>query len=197
MSNPNQARKNAARRRQHGGSYQATTRTAQKPPTRWIEDPSLEAPEGHQWMRPAPDDCPNCPCHTLRVCETLAWHRADPPTYPDGTEYDKPCPCETREEEREVSATVCVDGAEYVVSATFRLGGLVTERIWEGVIADPDGTTAPIPLAMVLLHPDIGGRGDTAVDNLGREWIQHPYASHGGLTYLITGLHPEAERDRP
>ena len=22
-----------------------------------------------------------------------------------------------------------------------------------------------------------------------------PYASHGGLTYLITGLHPEAERD--
>lgn len=63
--------------------------------TRWIEDPSLEAPDGHVWARPAPDDCPDCPCHTLRVCEQRAWAEAHQPTNPDGTPYTKPCPCET------------------------------------------------------------------------------------------------------
>ncbi len=63
--------------------------------TRWIEDPSLEAPEGHTWMKPAPDDCPNCPCHTARVCEGQAWGSAERPAYEDGTPYTEPCPCET------------------------------------------------------------------------------------------------------
>lgn len=63
--------------------------------TRWIEDPSLEAPEGHTWMKPAPDDCPNCSCHTARVCEGQAWGRAERPAYEDGTPYTEPCPCET------------------------------------------------------------------------------------------------------
>ncbi|MGO4428941.1 hypothetical protein AB4Z54_61990, partial [Streptomyces sp. MCAF7] len=108
--------------------------------------------------------------------------------------YTEPCPCEKAEEDREVTVTVCVDGAEHVVSAKYRLGALITERIWEGIVNDPDRTTAPATLAMVLIHPDTVGRGATAVDNLGREWTQHPYASHGGVQYLITGLHPEVER---
>lgn len=61
----------------------------------WIEDTSLEAPEGHKWMKPAPDDCPNCVCHTLRVCRGELWLLAERPTYPDGRAYTEPCPCET------------------------------------------------------------------------------------------------------
>lgn len=159
--------------------------------TRWIPDGTIEAPDGFTWERPAPEDCPNCPCHTARTCEALAWRRAARPTYPDGTPYTEPCPCEKQEEDRELSVTVWVDGAQHEVSAKYRLGALVTERIWEGVVNDPDGTTAPAPLVMALVHPDVGGRGVTAVDNLGREWTQHPYASHGGVTYLITGLRAE------
>lgn len=63
--------------------------------TRWIEDPSLEAPDGHVWAKPAPADCSNCPCHTARVCEAHAWGQAERPTYEDGTPYTEPCPCET------------------------------------------------------------------------------------------------------
>lgn len=37
--------------------------------TRWIDDPTLEAPDGHRWVKPAPDDCPNCGCCTARLCE--------------------------------------------------------------------------------------------------------------------------------
>lgn len=62
--------------------------------TNWIEDTSLEAPEGHKWMKPAPDDCPNCPCHTLRVCDGGLWMQAERPRNPDGSLYTVPCPCE-------------------------------------------------------------------------------------------------------
>lgn len=61
--------------------------------TTWIEDPSLEAPEGHRWLRPAPEDCPSCPCHTKRTCDGRLWHLSGPVTYPDGTPYTEPCPC--------------------------------------------------------------------------------------------------------
>lgn len=63
--------------------------------TRWIEDSAIPAPDDHQWQRPVPDDCPNCPCHTTRVCEHRAWAQADRPTHAAGTPYTKPCPCET------------------------------------------------------------------------------------------------------
>lgn len=63
--------------------------------TRWAEDPTIEPPEGHRWMRPVPDECPACECHTARVCEAQLWAQASPPTYADGTAYLKPCPCRT------------------------------------------------------------------------------------------------------
>ncbi|MBW1600877.1 hypothetical protein JJV70_01920 [Streptomyces sp. JJ66] len=62
--------------------------------SRWIEDASIPAPDGHYWARPAPDDCPGCPCHTARVCDRRDWTRASRPTHPDGTPYTEPCPCE-------------------------------------------------------------------------------------------------------
>lgn len=62
--------------------------------TEWIEDASLEAPDGHRWERPAPEDCPHCPCHTARVCDRRLWSMATPPTNPDGTAYLQPCPCQ-------------------------------------------------------------------------------------------------------
>jgi hypothetical protein len=62
--------------------------------TRWTEDPSLEAPDGHMWMKPAPEDCPNCLCHTDRVCTGGLWMQAGRPTNADGTPYTRPCPCE-------------------------------------------------------------------------------------------------------
>ncbi len=61
---------------------------------RWIEDYSFEAPEGHRWERPAPEDCPRCPCHTARVCRAAAWSRATRPETADGSPYTAPCPCE-------------------------------------------------------------------------------------------------------
>ncbi|MGX2996186.1 hypothetical protein JNUCC64_18195 [Streptomyces sp. JNUCC 64] len=159
--------------------------------TRWIDDPSLEPPDGHRWVRAAPDDCPSCPCHTARTCEALAWRRAGRPSYPDGTPYTEPCPCERREEERDLSVTVWVGGVQHEVTATYRHGALITERIWQGVTPDRQETTALVRLAMALVRPDIGGHGVTATDSLGREWTQHPYASHDGVTYLITHRHPE------
>jgi len=60
----------------------------------WIEDTSLEAPERHRWMKPAPDDCPNCPCHTARVCTRRRWNEATPPQNADGTPYTERCPCQ-------------------------------------------------------------------------------------------------------
>lgn len=62
--------------------------------TRWVEDPSIDAPDGHHWERPAPDDCPNCPCHTARVCTGKLWRLASRPANADGTPYSEPCPCE-------------------------------------------------------------------------------------------------------
>lgn len=61
--------------------------------TRWIEDPAYEAPEGFRWMKPAPDDCPHCECHTARVCTQRAWDRASAPMNADGSPYLESCPC--------------------------------------------------------------------------------------------------------
>jgi hypothetical protein len=183
--------------------------------TRWIEDPSLDAPDGHLWVRPAPEDCPRCPCHTAIVCDSLLWRQADQPTHPDGTEYTEACPCEQAEEERPYNVAVTVDGQQYVVGATFWCGSLRTERVWDGIAIElyperpsDDATTepdevihAPVPLAMVLALPQAIGTAHAdqprSADPFGRdglEWVQFPDALHDGTRYVITGLHPEAGR---
>ncbi|MFJ5785495.1 hypothetical protein [Streptomyces hydrogenans] len=75
--------------------------------TSWVEDHSLEAPDGHVWMRPV-DDCPNCPCCTRRLCSEAA-ERTDPVTGktgipcswlvgPDAFDTVRNCPCESNGE---------------------------------------------------------------------------------------------------
>ncbi|MDH6131941.1 hypothetical protein P3T37_001315 [Kitasatospora sp. MAA4] len=40
--------------------------------TTWSEDSTLDAPDGHRWMRPGPDACAGCDCCTRRLCERAA-----------------------------------------------------------------------------------------------------------------------------
>lgn len=161
----------------------------------WIEDPYLDAPEGHTWMRPAPEDCPHCPCHTARVCDSLLWHLSRPEN-PDGTPYTEPCPCRTREESRPHNVSVTVGGTTYVVGADLFRGTLVTDAVWDGVATDPDtGQPAPVPLALVLANAEyVGSDLDNqprVADPLGREveWVQIPGTVYNGVHYKITGPH--------
>ncbi|MGV9271495.1 hypothetical protein ACWDRR_43415 [Kitasatospora sp. NPDC003701] len=72
--------------------------------TRWIDDPSLDAPDGHTWQRPAPDDCPDCDCCTARLCAQAA-QDTDPVTgtqgipcvwlAPSDADTVRGCPCST------------------------------------------------------------------------------------------------------
>lgn len=40
-----------------------------RPCSDWIPDYTMEAPEGHVWLKPPPDDCPNCECCTAKLCQ--------------------------------------------------------------------------------------------------------------------------------
>lgn len=37
--------------------------------TKWVLDYSLEAPDGHVWLKPGPEDCPGCSCCTAALCQ--------------------------------------------------------------------------------------------------------------------------------
>jgi hypothetical protein len=68
--------------------------------TQWVDDPTLDAPDGHRWVRPV-DECPDCPCHMAPVCTQRRWSEAVMPTYPDGRPiHTAPCPCEQRDQKR-------------------------------------------------------------------------------------------------
>lgn len=67
--------------------------------TRWIEDPTLDAPDGHAWMKPAPDDCPNCDCCTAALCEKAVRLVAECWIYLSGADDEtvkrvRECPCD-------------------------------------------------------------------------------------------------------
>lgn len=36
--------------------------------TGWVPDLTLDAPDGHTWMKPPSEDCPDCDCCTARLC---------------------------------------------------------------------------------------------------------------------------------
>ncbi|MFI6689929.1 hypothetical protein [Streptomyces sp. NPDC050485] len=55
------------------------------------DDYPFPEPFGPDYVRPTSEDCPNCACHTRRVCDGFQWHRAEQPTYSDGTPYEEPC----------------------------------------------------------------------------------------------------------
>lgn len=163
--------------------------------TRWIEDPSLDAPEGHHWVRPALDDCPNCPCHTARTCEAAGWALAHRPTHQDGTPYTEPCPCEQKGEEAGHEARTVVielDGILNYVQAEFHLSGIAAGRmLTEAVFAghSPIHGDAPGPLRMGLRRPT--ERDDPrhiVVDDRGERWVMGPTSMRATITYRITGF---------
>ncbi|MEU8542960.1 hypothetical protein AB0C52_23740 [Streptomyces sp. NPDC048717] len=87
------------------------------PRTRWTEDTSLEAPDGHRWMKAAPDDCPSCPCHTERVCTGKLWSMATRPETTDGTPHQEPCPCEAEDQDAAIRRD---DHIEFPYEATLQ-----------------------------------------------------------------------------
>ena len=65
--------------------------------TQWIEDHTLDAPDGHMWVRPV-DDCPNCGCCTRRLCEKAVATVLDCLTWIDDADGEtrarvRACPC--------------------------------------------------------------------------------------------------------
>jgi hypothetical protein len=72
--------------------------------TDWEPDYSLDAPEGHLWVKPAPEDCPDCSCCTARLCATAA--EKELPCWwvitngGQGVEDVRNCPCGQKIEDR-------------------------------------------------------------------------------------------------
>lgn len=65
--------------------------------TQWVEDPTLEAPDGHLWVKPV-DVCPNCDCCTRALCEkgatsTMGCLRWVGETDDETRERVRVCPC--------------------------------------------------------------------------------------------------------
>ncbi|RMI44422.1 hypothetical protein [Streptomyces triticirhizae] len=161
--------------------------------TRWIEDPALEAPDGHRWVRPAPDDCPACPCHTLRTCEGHQWHLATPPAYGDGAPYTEPCPCEQAATPEPRTITVTLGGTTRTVPVNLHrrgwlLGQLTTADGRDGAVfaADVDGRTVRV---RARFEPATDGTpaADRCTDSAGTQWVLARRVSHGAQFGTITG----------
>ncbi|MEU5218512.1 hypothetical protein AB0G79_20255 [Streptomyces sp. NPDC020807] len=161
--------------------------------TRWIPDASLDAPDGHTWMRPAPDDCARCDCHTARVCEGFQWHLATLPTQPDGTQYTEPCPCEEKARQPE-DRTVAIelDGILRHLPAKLHrtgllAGRLVTDRLFRAQSAMAG--ECPVPVPMGLHHPtEQTDPRLIVIDSTGQKWVMGFTAQHNLQRYRITGF---------
>lgn len=162
---------------------------------RWQEDPTMDAPDGHAWMRPAPEDCPNCPCHTTRVCEAELWPQATRPTTPDGSPLAEPCPCwdaaEQHTEQRIVTITIAGDQSGHPTAARYELaiaGGriLFTEAVFLAVRDDHKQLHEPVRM---LLFParDTTPADEIVTDNTGARWVQNLDVSYAGRPVRITG----------
>ncbi|MFF3159161.1 hypothetical protein [Streptomyces sp. NPDC057910] len=121
------------------------------------DDYPFPEPFGPEYVRPTPEGCPNCPCHTRRVFDGFQWLRAERPTYSDGTPYDEPCPCEEAAAEP-VDRTVMIelDGILRAVPARYHRSGLlagrmVTARVFSAEAAELG--ECPVPVPMGLYHP--------------------------------------------
>ncbi|QHC26404.1 hypothetical protein [Streptomyces sp. GS7] len=156
------------------------------------DDYPFPEPFGPEYVRPKAADCPNCPCHTRRVCDEFQWHRAERPTYLDGTPYDKPCPCEEAAkvpEDRTVA--IELDGVLRTVPARYHraglpAGGMVTERVFraESIVAGE----CPVPVPMILGRPtDDTDPRLIVIDSAGERWVMGFTAQHYLQRYRITG----------
>lgn len=69
----------------------------------WVPDnsPSLPEVDGHTWMRPAPDACPNCVCCAERLCAKGFEHAFGCSALCASDDYEtvKGCPCSSEDKE--------------------------------------------------------------------------------------------------
>ncbi|MFD5506811.1 hypothetical protein ACFWIB_03425 [Streptomyces sp. NPDC127051] len=148
-----------------------------------------EAPDGHEWVRPRPADCPNCPCHTALVCQGKAWHWSYP--------RHEGCPCETAAvaadtppATRTLTLTVADISRTVLAQApTVGIGAglLLTARVFR---ATGSHLAAEAVVPMVLSPASEHTPADlVAVDELGQRWTMRLTAFHGGAEVAITGWH--------
>ncbi|MFF2653579.1 hypothetical protein [Streptomyces sp. NPDC058045] len=148
--------------------------------------PHLDGPE---WVVPQPADCPNCPCHTARVCQGRLWHRAWP--------QHRGCPCE--------AAAVAADTPPATRTLTISLGGItrtVTAQapavgVGAGFLLTPrcfaasgGHLAASVVVPMVLAPaPETAPADQVTVDEHGTRWAIRLTASYGGAEVRIHGWH--------
>lgn len=77
--------------------------------TSWVPDYSLEAPDGHTWMRPSPD-CRDCRCCSAALCDQARQFLLGCDTLSSGgSDFDlTACPCIGRHSEAIQAARVAV-----------------------------------------------------------------------------------------
>jgi hypothetical protein len=148
-----------------------------------------EAPDGHEWINPAATDCPNCPCHTRRVCEGKAWHRS--------MSRHEGCPCEKTAIAADTSpatrtVTITVAGVSRTVTAEAPTVGIGAGMLRTPRIFSATGGHLPQPVAVVMvLTAATTSTPDEllAVDEHGKRWQIRLTASHGGAEVSIQGWH--------
>ncbi|MFB6518726.1 hypothetical protein [Streptomyces sp. NPDC056401] len=161
----------------------------------WIEDPSMDAPDGHRWVRPAPADCEQCLCHTARVCTELRWREAVRPTYSDGTPYTDPCPCERAASVPEPRTVhIELDGVLREVPAEYHRSGLLAGRLRTTRTfraENPDLGECPKAVSMVLHRPtDATEPRLVVIDGTGTQWVMSFAVQYALQPYRITGWYP-------
>ncbi|MEU8887343.1 hypothetical protein [Streptomyces sp. NPDC048442] len=156
------------------------------------DDFPFHEPFGPEYVRPKSANCPRCPCHTSRVCEGFQWHLASTPTYPDGSSYTEPCPCEQAAsvpEDRTV--LIELDGVLREVSAQYHRTGLLTGRLVTTRVfraESPALGECPVAVPMALYRP----KADTdsrlvVIDSVGEKWVMGFTAQHNLQRYRIAG----------
>ncbi len=69
---------------------------------RWVPDYDLPAPDdSHVWLRPLPDDCPDCDCCSERLCrQATERHLSCVDIVGSGDMDVSQCPCSTKTGQR-------------------------------------------------------------------------------------------------
>lgn len=153
---------------------------------------TFHEPFGPEYVRPVAPACPKCPCHTRRVCDGFQWHRAEQPTNPDGTPYDRPCPCEEAVRKPEVrTVAIELDGILREVPAQYHrvgllAGRLLTDRVFRAESAVAGDCPVPAPMVLYRLMDGTDPRL-VVIDSAGVKWVMGFTAQHSLQCYRITG----------
>lgn len=161
-------------------------RTAADAPTTHSYIPTVDAGDEHAWARVV-TDCPNCPCHTARVCDSGRWPEASRPTRADGTPHHGPCPCEEEARIPEPRRlTLTFKGITRTVDAEYHRHGVMRGHLrvlGYPFRAEPADGAAAGRCGMVLARARVMR---TARDDYGETWQVTTRASVGGRPAVIT-----------